>query len=127
MNVIINLFSAALTPVIAIITVYIAYQQYQTNRYKLRLDLYDKRFKVFLGLREFLSNIIQNADVSNEAIFQFNLATSESVFLFDKEVSNYLQNIKEAAINIRKQNSRLHSSNLPMGEERAKLAQENGE
>jgi hypothetical protein len=38
--------SAALTPVVAILTVYIAYQQYQTNMSKLRLDLYDRRRKV---------------------------------------------------------------------------------
>jgi hypothetical protein len=127
MKAIIELLSAALTPVIALITVYIAYQQYQTNRYKLRLDMYDKRFKVFLALREFISHILENADVSNEVIFKFNIATSESVFLFDKEIPNYLQDIRQAAINFRKQNIRLNSSNLPVGEERNKLAQENSD
>lgn len=65
---IIQLSSSCLTPLIAIITAYIAYQQYNTNRQKLKLDLYDKRFKVFLGLQSLLIHILQTADVSDEAL-----------------------------------------------------------
>ncbi len=66
---IIQLLSFCLTPLIAIIAVYIAYQQYNTNRQKLRLDLYDKRFKVFLGLQSLLIHILQTADVSLVKIY----------------------------------------------------------
>ena len=43
--------SALLTPTIAIITTYIAYEQWRTNRNKLKLDLFDRRFAVYDAMR----------------------------------------------------------------------------
>ncbi len=43
----IDVFSALLTPVIAAIAVYVAYQQWQTNRRRLQLDLYDRRLRIY--------------------------------------------------------------------------------
>jgi hypothetical protein len=39
--------SLILTGAIAIVTLYIAYQQYQTAKNKLRLDLFKKRYPVY--------------------------------------------------------------------------------
>jgi len=55
----IYVFNALLTPVIAGVVAYIAYQQHKTNRDRLRLDLYDRRLKVFEGLMVLLSIIFQ--------------------------------------------------------------------
>lgn len=35
--------------IIAGIVAYIAYQQYEINRQKLKLDLYDRRFKIYIA------------------------------------------------------------------------------
>jgi hypothetical protein len=43
----ISVFTPLLTPLIALIASYIAIQQWRTNKEKLRLDLYDKRFAVY--------------------------------------------------------------------------------
>lgn len=45
--VIIDFFQGLLTPVIAIIVTYIAYQQMRTNQAKLKLDLLELRLEVY--------------------------------------------------------------------------------
>jgi hypothetical protein len=122
-----DITQAILTPLIALIAVYIAYQQYDTNRQKLRLDLYNKRFEVFLGLQNLLLYIGQHADVNSEALYNFEVTTSQSVFIFDKDVSDYLQKVAKKARNLRYQNFKIDSDSpfLPVGEERDKLCEEN--
>ena len=50
----IKIFSGLLTPVIAIVAVYIAWQQWQTNRQKLILDRYDRRLRIYEEVRKIL-------------------------------------------------------------------------
>ena len=47
MKEIIDIFSALLTPIIATIMVYIAYQQMRANRIKVKAELYADREKIF--------------------------------------------------------------------------------
>jgi len=119
---IIQLLSSCLIPLIAIITVYIAYQQYSTNIQKIKLDIYEKRLKVFLGLQTLLIHIRENSDVSDEALQYFQISTSESTFIFGKDISDYLQSIRKKVICLRQKNLKLYhpNSNLPIGEERNK-------
>jgi hypothetical protein len=119
----IQLLSSFLTPLIAITAAYIAYQQYRTNKQKLKLDMYEKRFKVYLGLQALLIHILENADVSDEALKYFQISTSESVFIFDKDISDYLNSIRYKSITLRKQNHQLYHTGLPIGEERNIIAE----
>ena len=48
----------ALPIIMAIFLAYIAYQQMVTNRNKLRLDLYNKRFEVYSVALEFYQELI---------------------------------------------------------------------
>ena len=52
----IDIFSAFLTPFVALITVYIAYQQWQTNERKRKQDLFDIRYD------NLFKPILENAD-----------------------------------------------------------------
>lgn len=42
----IQIFKALLTPVVAILGVYIAYQQWRTNRTRLKHELFDRRYSM---------------------------------------------------------------------------------
>jgi hypothetical protein len=55
----VDLFAALLTPVIAIIATYIAYQQYRANQLKLRHELYDRRLLLYNAVAEFLAHIVR--------------------------------------------------------------------
>ena len=113
--------SGALTPLIALLAVWIAYQQYRVNRKKLQLDLYEKRYGVYRALRELLSVCLQNYNVSNAELFKFLAGTNESEFLFKDEVSKYLLEVYRKANELHSSAFQLEGNALPVGPEREKV------
>ena len=75
-----------LTPVIGIITTYIAWQQWQTNRNKLKLDRYERRLQVYKEVVRFIGIALQNANYDNNELMTFRPTVSEADFLFGEEV-----------------------------------------
>lgn len=95
---ILDIFKSLLTPIIAAVVAYIAYQQHKTNRDKLMLDLYDRRLKVFEGLMGLLWGIFQKGKCDDQERNKFLRATVEGIFLFDKDIVNYLETIYKKTI-----------------------------
>lgn len=118
----ISVISGALTPIIALITVYIAFQQYVTARRKLRMDLYEKRYRVFEGLKRFLAEIVRDGRVTDTNQRQFLIDTKESLFLFDKGVNDYLKLIYEKSCEKWLCDQELDDIKLPVGEKRSEYA-----
>ena len=50
--------------------------------------------------------------------------TKESYFLFGKEIPEYLESIYKKSVQLDYLHKKLHESNLPVGEERSRAAQE---
>lgn len=61
---------AFLTPLIALVTAYIAYQQWKTNQQKLNLDRYDRRLKIYIEVRQILSIIVRDAKASYDDLLK---------------------------------------------------------
>ena len=120
-----TILSGLLTPLIAIIATYIAFQQYQSNKkqgeyklrldienselekrrlkleeHKLRLDLYNKRFRIFEETKKVLHKIVQDAKIELIELRDFRFSTNESKFLFDPEISQFLEQLKTKAIKL---------------------------
>ena len=89
----VELSKVALTPLIAIVTAYIAWQQWKTNQQKLVLDRYDRRLKVYEEVRRILSIITRDAKVSVEELLRFRTSVSEADFLFGPEILEYIDAI----------------------------------
>src|SRR5262245_41643961 len=83
---------AALAPVIAIVPAYIAWQQWQTNRNKLKLDLYERRFKAFAALRDVLGKMYTTG-TDETTLLQLVTQTQEVEFLFDDDIKNYAEEV----------------------------------
>lgn len=122
---ILNVFRALLAPVIAGVVAYIAYQQHKTNRDKLRLDLYNKRYEVFRGLMIFITRILQQAKIELEQVGEFSRATKEAVFLFDEGIETYLETIRKKANDLWATEETM--KDLPKGDERSAKAAEASE
>lgn len=117
----IKIFSGFLTPVIALVTTYIAIQQYRTNKTKLRLELYHQRFKVFEALMEFVGNVVSQ-QVSAETVKLFDAETNEASFLFGSDVCDYLALVRNKAAEIGQLSSQIEAlMKYPVNEERTKL------
>ena len=125
----IDIFSALLTPVIAIILVYIAYQQYQTNRVRLKHELYERRVAVFRGVLSHLSAVLRWTRVKDEDLVELIKTSSEKEFLFDKDVCEYIEGVYQKSVKLWYTGNQLHDrpDPIPPSEERTALARENSE
>ena len=50
----IDILSALLTPLIALIAVYVAYQQHKINKIRLQHELYERRLRVYKAVQTFM-------------------------------------------------------------------------
>jgi hypothetical protein len=105
-----------LTPVIGIITTYIAWQQWQTNRNKLKLDRYERRLQVYKEVVRFIGIAIQNANYDNNELMTFRPKVSEADFLFEEEVGRYIDELHRRAVKLNYWNSEYRDYSQPKPE-----------
>lgn len=101
---VIEISKGLLTPVIAIVATYVAWQQWQTNRQKLILDRYDRRLRVYEEVRKILSIIFRDAKASYEDLLKFRTAVSEADFLFGPEIPEYIDEIYKRGLQLQSWN-----------------------
>ncbi|WP_051470225.1 hypothetical protein [Fischerella sp. PCC 9605] len=127
----VDIFNALLTPVIAVTTIYIAWQQYQVSQLSLKKDLYEKRLRVFQVFMSYLSEIVREGKVSYNRCLQFLADASEAEFLFDEEITNQAKNLYNKGIELWHLSNQLYpfdgSPGLPTGEERSRVAHKQSE
>jgi hypothetical protein len=88
-----HFLSAALTPVIGLIAVYIARQQYLINRRQHRLALFEKRLAVFNSTMRMIGAVLENADATLQQCMKFIQETRDHDFLFGPEVGEYINKV----------------------------------
>src|SRR6266581_2715810 len=103
---VVSVFSALLTPVIAIIATYIAWQQWKGNELKLRLERYEKRLRIYQEVIKMLSLIMRDADAKLEDLMTFRANTAEADFLFGPEIPEYIVEIFSRGLKLRRANIR---------------------
>lgn len=86
---IIKILNGLLTPIIAVLAVYIAYRQYQTANAKLKLDLYEKRLKIFRDFKAFIWLRITKLEFEESELEDFEVNTNEFIFLFGDEIVKF--------------------------------------
>lgn len=109
----VQVLSALLTPTIAIVGTIIAYQQWRTNNLKLKLDLYDRRLKVYEEVRVLLSRILQKADINYDELFKFFRNCSEADFLFGPEIPKYIEELYQRGVKLHSWNEQYRDSTQP--------------
>lgn len=96
----VQILGGLLTPVIACLAVYIAWQQHKTSRDKLKLDLFDRRYKVYRGLMDLLGAVVSGR-VSNEDLGNFYRETDQKRFLFGEGICVYLTEVRQKVVKLR--------------------------
>ena len=116
-----TLFFSVATLFLSIAVVIIALLQWRVAENKLRLDLFDRRYKVYDATRKFLAVILRDATFTDSQLFEFYGSTSDTEFLFSSDVVDYLAQIRKHALDMR-----LHQKlfePLPVGDERSRHVQ----
>jgi hypothetical protein len=101
---------------------FIGYQQFQVNREKFKLDLFEKRFAVYKGVQVFLSYVMRDAKVDLEKFYEFRASTQDAIFLFADDVQKFLQSIDKKALELHRRQAELEHK--PVGEARSRLCAE---
>jgi len=124
----IDVLSALLVPTIAVVGIYVAFQQYRINIQRLRHETYERRLAVYKCLQRYLSEILRDGKTTYDRALQFNSEASEAAFLFDESVQNKIDEIYEKSIKMISAHEKNYPSNgelgLPIGEERSRVAEE---
>jgi len=94
-------WQAIATLVVGFAVVIIAWRQWRVAHNKLRLDLFEKRYTVYEGAKTFLSVIFSHGDFTGEDLRAFNLATRDALFLFPKQIEEYLHTIRSRALHMK--------------------------
>jgi len=80
------------TALVALIAVFVAFQQYNVARGKLKLDLFEKRYAIFLDTWKILSATVSSGTLPQASGLgtRFNNFIPQAAFLFGPEVEAYL-------------------------------------
>jgi len=98
--------------VIGGIVAYVAYQQWKTNDHKVKMDLYDRRFKVYDQVRKIIEIVLQDMTLSIKDIHKFKTSTSDAEFLFGPEIQKYLDEIAEHGLKLHRSTQELENPAL---------------
>jgi hypothetical protein len=86
----IEVLSALLTPTIAVFAAIVAWQQWCTNRSRLKHELFDRRYKQFLVVRDFLTSVVQAGRIKPEEEQKFLGGTRGMRFIFDQRIATFV-------------------------------------
>ncbi|MBV1899738.1 MAG: hypothetical protein KUG63_10290 [Cycloclasticus sp.] len=127
----VDILSALLVPTIAVVGLYIAYQQFQINKQRLRHETYERRLMVYKTVQRYLSEIIRDAKTDYDRALKFNSEASEAAFLFDASVQEKIDEIYKKSIDMVFNHQKLYpadgSPGLSVGTERSESAELNSE
>ena len=125
LDIVVKLAPAFVALVVGSFGAYIGFNQYRTNRDKLRLDLFEKRLEAYEKLQEYFNYLLRDVHVDNKAISILAEARYKSLFLFGNEITEHINDVWEQAIKMRRLNLKLYGSGgLPVGEERDMVSDE---
>jgi len=128
LDIIVKLAPAFVALVVGSFGTYIGFNQYRTNRDKLRLDLFEKRLEAYEKLQEYFNCLRRDARVDDKAIPILAEARYKSLFLFGNEITEHINEVWDKAFEMRRIELKLHGSKaLPVGEERAQVCYEKDE
>ncbi|WP_000093324.1 hypothetical protein [Vibrio mimicus] len=127
----VTILSALLVPILTIIGIYVAYQQYVINRQRLNHETYERRLAVYKAVQLHISKTVQMGRTTYQDALKFNSEASEAAFLFDSEISDLISKIYKQSISMASYNEKLYPSGggqgLPIGDKRNEVAEKESE
>lgn len=106
--------------IMAIFLGYIAYQQMRTNRDKLKLDLYNKRYEIYTDTLKLYHELNESEGSTTETLRKFIDSKEASKFLFsnDESIYNILNEIHKNSfkINAYKKHKNQHQANQALSD-----------
>ena len=100
------------------VTTIILVNQHRLEKRKLRLQLFEKRYAVYLAAMEYITTIMREGKNTTAAQASFLRDSRDRVFLFDKRIHQFLDDVWKQSVNLEMHQEIFHD--LPVGAERTK-------
>jgi hypothetical protein len=98
--------------VLAIFIAFVAFRQWQTARNKLKLDLFDRRWRIYDGTRDAIAYTLRENHIPMQQYIEFAALIQDADFLFNEPIHKYLQKIKEEINSLTSISTRLSDNTL---------------
>ncbi|PTR14475.1 hypothetical protein C8R31_106148 [Nitrosospira sp. Nsp2] len=106
-----SLLGLVSTLIVGIAATYISWQQWKTNKLKLKLDLYDRRVRIYEVVKNTLQLVLKESNVSPSDLSIFWTSASQADFLFGPEIPEYIDEIHKHGVRLHYWNSLLRAYN----------------
>ena len=102
----VSAFVASIAFVLALATFVVAFRQYRTARQNLRLNLFDKRWKIYQATGDLLVECLTNTEPEPvfKALLAFRYTTNGRKFLLPDKINNWIDSVEEHAKETHKSN-----------------------
>ena len=92
----ISILQALSVPVIAALAAIIGFRQWRTAHQKLGVDLFEKRWETYVGIRKVISKVARHGTATDEDFWDYVRATDRADFLFGDDVTALLKEINDS-------------------------------
>jgi hypothetical protein len=79
---------------------WIAFMQIRIAAAQHRLNLYDKRFKVFVAAGTYIGHLLDEGRISEANLKEYNLGVAGAAFLFENDVNIYLDSLRRRSLSL---------------------------
>jgi hypothetical protein len=85
---ILTIFSSAAPGILGLTTLLVSWRQIATSKQQVRIELFDKRCKIYPAAKRFIAKALRENKAENEDFFEFWRDTPEFTFLFPQGIQN---------------------------------------
>lgn len=96
----IDIFSALLTPTLALVGIGIAIFQLWLANTRLKHDLFERRYVVYDAIRKFIGDPLSKGNSTEETQREFKIKTNNARFLFGSEYANFVNRVWKTVIDL---------------------------
>ena len=80
-------------------TVYIAYQQWITNKMKLRFEVFERKIAYYYSLKTFMRDVVNN-QMPMQDMLTFYTDTAEADFFFGEDIRTFIDDVYEKSVTL---------------------------
>ena len=96
----ISVFTALLTPMVAIVGLAIGILQWRINKKRIQHELFERRIKLFEIITAHMADAISLGTFSNEEEFKFIRNTKHARFIFGKDIADFIDEIYKKSVDL---------------------------
>lgn len=96
-----EIINLIVSTIITVVVAFILYEQKEIKKYQLKLDLYEKRYKMYVIIVEYLARIARETTIENKHYFEFRIKTNEATFFFDDDIKELIKEIGDKSLDLK--------------------------